>query len=77
MVSEGEKTAAAAARLFKVHPATVSRLLERDALHGQRIGYARLSSFGQVAENANPSMSRFEKPPSQGVWGRRRRRRSQ
>ena len=29
MVSEGEKTAAAAARLFKVHPATVSRLLER------------------------------------------------
>ena len=77
MVSEGEKTAAAAARLFKVYPATVSRLLERDALHGQRIGYARLSSFGQVAENANPSMSRFEKPPSQGVWGRRRRRRLQ
>ena len=30
MVSEGEKTAAAAARLFKVHPATVSRLLERE-----------------------------------------------
>ena len=29
MVSEGDKTAAAAARLFKVHPATVSRLLER------------------------------------------------
>ena len=76
MVSEGEKTAAAA-RLFKVHPATVSRLLERDALHGQRIGYVRVSSFGQVAENANSSMSRFEKPPSQGVWGRRRRRRLQ
>ncbi len=77
MVSEGDKTAAAAARLFKVHPATVSRLLERDALHGQRIGYVRVSSFGQVAENANSSMSRFEKPPSQGVWGRRRRRRLQ
>ena len=30
MVSEGEKTAASAARLFKVHPATVSRLLERE-----------------------------------------------
>ena len=29
MVSEGDKTAAAAARLFKVHPSTVSRLLER------------------------------------------------
>ena len=29
MVLEGDKTAAAAARLFKVHPATVSRLLER------------------------------------------------
>lgn len=27
MVSRGEKTAADAARLFKVHPATVSRLL--------------------------------------------------
>ena len=30
MVLEGEKTAAAAARLFKVHPATVSRLLARE-----------------------------------------------
>ena len=29
MVSSGEKTAADAARLFKVHPATVSRLLAR------------------------------------------------
>ena len=29
MVSSGEKTAAAVARLFKVHPATVSRLLAR------------------------------------------------
>ena len=29
MVSEGDKTTAAA-RLFKVHPATVSRLLERE-----------------------------------------------
>lgn len=31
MVSMGEKTAADAARLFKVHPATVSRLLARQA----------------------------------------------
>ncbi len=30
MVLAGEKTAAAAARLFNVHPATVSRLLERE-----------------------------------------------
>jgi DNA-binding LacI/PurR family transcriptional regulator len=29
MVSRGDKTAADAARLFKVHPATVSRLLAR------------------------------------------------
>ena len=29
MVSKGDKTAADAARLFKVHPATVSRLLAR------------------------------------------------
>jgi DNA invertase Pin-like site-specific DNA recombinase len=31
MVRKGEKTAADAARLFKIHPATVSRLLARDA----------------------------------------------
>lgn len=30
MVRNGEKTAAAAARLFKIHPATVSRLLARE-----------------------------------------------
>ena len=30
MVSEGEKTGVAAARLFQVQPATVSRLLERE-----------------------------------------------
>ncbi|MBA3441935.1 MAG: helix-turn-helix domain-containing protein, partial [Pyrinomonadaceae bacterium] len=29
MVSKGDKTAADAARLFKVHPATVSRLMAR------------------------------------------------
>ena len=29
MVSRGDKTAADAARLFKVHPATISRLLAR------------------------------------------------
>ena len=32
MVSKGHKTAADAARLFKVHPATVSRLLARSPL---------------------------------------------
>ena len=29
MVAEGDKTAADAARLFKVHPATISRLIAR------------------------------------------------
>lgn len=36
MVSSGEKTAADAARLFKVHPATVSRLLSQARLAGTR-----------------------------------------
>jgi len=30
-VSKGDKTAADAARLFKIHPATVSRLLARSS----------------------------------------------
>src|SRR6185295_346397 len=33
MVSKGDKTAADAARLFKIHPATVSRLLSRARLN--------------------------------------------
>ena len=36
MVSRGEKTAADAARLFKIHPATVSRLLSRARLAGAK-----------------------------------------
>ncbi len=36
MVSEGNKTAADAARLFNVHPATVSRLLRRQARSASR-----------------------------------------
>src|ERR1043165_1478230 len=36
MVSRGEKTAADAARLFKIHPATVSRLLSQARLAGVR-----------------------------------------
>ena len=35
MVSKGGKTAADAARLFKVHPATVSRLLGREPVRHQ------------------------------------------
>jgi len=31
MVAKGDKTAAEAARLFKVHPATISRLLARNS----------------------------------------------
>src|SRR6266852_9737494 len=41
MVSKGRKTAADAARLFKVHPATVSRLLAR--------AYAKYSSCLEMA----------------------------
>jgi DNA invertase Pin-like site-specific DNA recombinase len=36
MVSRGEKTAADAARLFKIHPATVSRLLSKACLVNDR-----------------------------------------
>jgi DNA invertase Pin-like site-specific DNA recombinase len=36
MVSRGEKTAADAARLFKIHPATVSRLLSKARLVNDR-----------------------------------------
>jgi DNA invertase Pin-like site-specific DNA recombinase len=39
MVTKGDKTAADAARLFKVHPATVSRLLARANL--RKAGYAK------------------------------------
>lgn len=39
MVSKGRKTAADAARLFKIHPATVSRLLARSAR--SRAAYAK------------------------------------
>ena len=39
MVSKGDKTAADAARLFKIHPATVSRLLARDTR--SKIAYAK------------------------------------
>ena len=36
MASKGDKTAAGAARLFKIHPATVSRLLVLLGRRGQR-----------------------------------------
>jgi hypothetical protein len=38
MVSRGRKTAADAARLFDVHPATVSRLLVSARSHGNCVG---------------------------------------
>ncbi len=42
MVSNGDKTAADAARLFEIHPATVSRLLGRPATTGSKKGqYAK------------------------------------
>ena len=37
MVTKGDKTAADAARLFKVHPATVSRLLARPVPGGSAV----------------------------------------
>ena len=41
MVSKGDKTAADAARLFKIHPATVSRLLAKVNSSSRRHGYAK------------------------------------
>jgi hypothetical protein len=35
-VTRGDKTAADAARLFKIHPATISRLLARQAVLASR-----------------------------------------
>ena len=40
MVSKGDKTAANAARLFKIHPATVCRLLARSA-SSKKTNYAK------------------------------------
>ena len=40
MVSKGDKTAADAARLFKIHPATVYRLLARSG-SGKKSNYAK------------------------------------
>ena len=40
MVTRGDKTAADAARLLKVHPATVSRLLARAPASG-KVKYAK------------------------------------
>jgi DNA invertase Pin-like site-specific DNA recombinase len=50
-VSAGEKTAADAARLFRIHPATVSRLLARttDALGKTNYRQARAAGAGKQA----------------------------
>jgi DNA invertase Pin-like site-specific DNA recombinase len=40
MVSNGDKTAADAARLFKIHPATVSRLLARTLRSARKAKHA-------------------------------------
>jgi hypothetical protein len=41
MVSKGDKTAADAARLFKIHPATVSRLLARTLPSARKVKHAK------------------------------------
>jgi DNA invertase Pin-like site-specific DNA recombinase len=41
MVTRGDKTAADAARLFKIHPATVSRLLARQAMPSRGAKHAK------------------------------------
>ena len=41
MVSKGDKTAADAARLFKIHPATVSRLLARTLPSARKAKHAK------------------------------------
>jgi len=51
MVSRGEKTAADAARLFKIHPATVSRLLSRARLTAAKQNTVRLRSKAACAKS--------------------------
>ena len=46
-------------------------------MHGHRIGYVRVSSFEQNPERQLESCPASRRTPSQGVWGHRRRRRSQ
>ena len=41
MVSKGDKTAADAAKLFKIHPATVSRLLARTLPSARKVKHAK------------------------------------
>ena len=41
MVSKGDKTAADAARLFRIHPATVSRLLARTLQAARKAKHAK------------------------------------
>lgn len=50
MVSRGEKTAADAARLFKIHPATVSRLLSQARLAAAKEAKARTRSKATYAK---------------------------
>ena len=48
MVSKGDKTAAAAARLFKIHPATVCRLLARSRSAKDQLCQIMLTTLCQI-----------------------------
>jgi DNA invertase Pin-like site-specific DNA recombinase len=65
MISRGRKTAADAARLFGVHPATISRLLARARASRNSSTRNRGRSTGNNCKNGRPRVSR----PSPGVSG--------
>ena len=69
MVSEGDKTAADAARLFKVHPATISR-----RFLGQEVGEAEQALIREIVGTCG-GLSRMELAATVGEllgWKRRR-----
>jgi DNA invertase Pin-like site-specific DNA recombinase len=59
MISRGEKTAADAARLFKIHPATVSRLLSKVRLADDRETASRF----RAAQGKSARLSRVQLLP--------------
>lgn len=67
MVSRGDKTAADAARLFRIHPATVSRLLAR------RLGGVPAIGKLVAREQAGEREEKTVRQPSSPVRGRNRR----
>ena len=57
MVSKGDKTAADAARLFRIHPATVCRLL-----HGRLLRHSRRPNTPNNVDGITPNNSENDRP---------------